>query len=435
MKHFQYNLNAKAVAWLHVALLVFASFMPFLLRAQPVYADAIVDSRSITLETSEGAAAGVIYTVDFTTDNQGTIQLEWIVIEFCSNSPIIGETCTAPAGLDINEAALTINNEVGIDTDFTVDQASSDANTLILTDASPTTTPLNDSTTVSFDLGASGTTDGIDNPTNDNETFYARILLYDDDTDDQGSAYTDTAPGDRTYDGGIALSTAQPITVSARVQEVLTFCVGTHITTVGDCSSISGSSIDLGVLDTTTPTQSADLDTVTATADTCDYAAGDDAECAIMVVTTNATADGVLIQYVATAFDVADVCTPAGSPANDTDQCLNNAATETVIGSGTEGVENWGLAVRAQENHANTQVALEDQLVIALDYDYDAADEFAVVDTFTATTLADTNGEATPAERVTDREQLAVEFAASPGFTTPSGAYDAKLVFIATGTF
>ena len=49
--------------------------------------------------------------------------------------------------------------------------------------------------------------------------------------------------------------------------------------------------------------------------------------------------------------------------------------------------------------------------------------------------IASTAGNTGAAGKVADREQLAIEIAASPTFTTPAGSYQTTLTFVATGTF
>ena len=68
------------------------------------------------------------------------------------------------------------------------------------------------------------------NPTGTAGTFYARIYTYNDST--QVANHTGGATVGTTIDsGGIALSTANQISITARVQEQLTFCVNKTATT------------------------------------------------------------------------------------------------------------------------------------------------------------------------------------------------------------
>ena len=110
------------------------------------------------------------------------------------------------------------------ETGFTL-HANTDPNTIVLTRTAEAVTA---NTTATYEFS------GIDNPENTNTTFYARILTY---------ASVD-GTGAEIDAGGIAVSTAEQLTITAKVQETLTFCVGS--TWTSNCSDISGNSFDLG---------------------------------------------------------------------------------------------------------------------------------------------------------------------------------------------
>src|SRR5262245_36639675 len=71
-------------------------------------AAAQITVRSIKISSSQPNANNVIYGVGFTTAT--TSNVGGIVVDFCSNTPIIGDTCTAPAAFDLNTGTLTVNN-------------------------------------------------------------------------------------------------------------------------------------------------------------------------------------------------------------------------------------------------------------------------------------------------------------------------------------
>jgi len=73
----------------------------------------------------------------------------------------------------------------------------------------------------------------VRNPSAANTQFYARMTTY---SDSAGSAEVDF--------GGVAVGTANQISVTGTMPESLIFCVGTSGT---DCSNITGSSVALGV--------------------------------------------------------------------------------------------------------------------------------------------------------------------------------------------
>jgi hypothetical protein len=248
-------MHSAATQWLYcaVAALMVLSVVITLL---PARANAYnqVSSRSILMSSSAAGATNVAYQVNFTTvTNNQTVGS--VVVEVCGNSPIIGDTCTAPSGFSFNKASLTVNNISGNITSLSVDSSSnSTANRIVLTRTAGTVA----NGPVSFTLG-NGTSNGITNPTSTVGTFYARILIL---------ASTDgTLPGsstnenDATDAGGVAISTANQLHVTAKVQESLLFCVYTDV----DCAT-GGNDVKLGDLNgvlasnSTTYTGSANFD-------------------------------------------------------------------------------------------------------------------------------------------------------------------------------
>lgn len=214
-----------------------------LLPRQKAGAYGLVDNRNIAISSpligSFVAGQNVIYKVGFSTAT-GPNSIGSVVVEFCANSPIIGDSCTAPAGFDINKATLGIFNQSGI-TGLSIDVPSSTSNKAVLSRAAGI---VSSATPVSFEMGngSNGITNPVDLDTltagDQPGTYYARIYTY------QNNDGTGT-----NYDaGGIALSTTDQFNVTSKVQERLTFCVYTG--GVGyasnDCSGKSGSSLSLG---------------------------------------------------------------------------------------------------------------------------------------------------------------------------------------------
>lgn len=178
---------------------VAATFMLLFATITSAFASAAqVTERSIELSSSTAGATGVTYKVNFTPVSNAAA----VVIDFCSDSPLIGETCTAPTGLNVSTSTAAAG--------FTKDAATT-ANKLVLTSGTITATT-NPAITIT----------GVVNPSTV-DTFYARIVTYSADAGAQ--AYTSTAPGTHVDDGAVALSTTNKIGVSADVLESLTFCV------------------------------------------------------------------------------------------------------------------------------------------------------------------------------------------------------------------
>lgn len=71
-------------------LVAFSVFVPVFVSA------AQLENRSIQLSNSTKSATGVTYNVEFTAPTAGA---ETIVVDFCRNSPLIGQTCAATRGL------------------------------------------------------------------------------------------------------------------------------------------------------------------------------------------------------------------------------------------------------------------------------------------------------------------------------------------------
>ena len=162
-----------------------------------------VTTRSITMSTSAPSATAVTYTVTFTPGT--TITHPDVLLDFCSNDPIIGDACTATAGTD------TPNMSSAAATGYTVTTIGSNrgikltTSTLTYTSGSPVTI----------------TVTGVVNPSN-TATFYGRLLTYT--TGGAGAQTSVTASGFQDY-GGIALSTTANILITSKVFETLAFCV------------------------------------------------------------------------------------------------------------------------------------------------------------------------------------------------------------------
>lgn len=404
------RLDARILSWLSIVALIAATMLPALLNNTQVNA-AEIDNRQVTLSTSQSGATDVTYSVSFDTGSAGNVDA--MVIQYCDGSPIIGDaTCANTRSFQwYNSAAtdLALANQAGI-TDWTVDTTNTTATTLILTrSGAPNAGDPGSGTTISFDIGSTGNSDGVTNPGTDNSAFYLRILTYG--TTGGAQAYTPGTPGSHVDDGGIALSTAEQIDISARVQERLTFCVGTANPTAA-CGGVSGNTVDLGVLGTG-----------------INYASTE-SQIAYAQVSTNA-AHGATLSYIADHLKVgatACVDNDADKSVNDvkTDQCLNYETDADVLNAEiTGGDEQWGLAITGHENDGTETV--NQFTADAGPYDYDTADEFSFTPN-TATQIASSSS-------VVDSEQVNIDFAATSSLTTPTGLYQTTVTFIATSKF
>lgn len=231
--------KARRAGWLLVVA-VFAFGLVSAIKPQSTEAYGLISNRYIRMSSSEVSPASGnfnIYSVGFTTTSGASVGS--MVIRFCSNNPIIGDSCTAPSGFNANKGSLAMVNPLGI-TGWTLQTSQGGNNELLFT---RTPGVVNTNTVVTFDLG-NGTTQGITNPSTTNSTFFARIMLFSSNSNTMPAIGDDDNPpasGGATDAGGVALSTANVLNVTAKVQESLTFC----LYTAANCAT-GGSAVNLG---------------------------------------------------------------------------------------------------------------------------------------------------------------------------------------------
>jgi hypothetical protein len=196
---------------------------------------ALLQSRFVRLSDS-GTGATSHYLVGFTPTNT-TTPVGSILIQFCSNDPLIGDTCPFPTGMNISAAVLS--NQTG-NTGFSI--ASSPPGSIILTrnPANPTSVPS------TYDLT------GIVNPSSPGQ-YYMRLQTF--------SSIDATGPN--IEQGGIAIAITPALTVQAVVPPYLAFCTAVTIPNL-NCSNASGDLIDFGNF-STHQTSSATTQFITAT--------------------------------------------------------------------------------------------------------------------------------------------------------------------------
>lgn len=163
---------------------------------------------------SSGQGVVTSYTINATTattDDIGSVKFE-----FCTAAT---GACALPGGVVTTGATLTAQSPAG----FSMVNGSNGAPYITRTAAN-----INAGVAMSFTLG------DITNPNSPNLSYYVRITTY---NGTDGS----TGPVDT---GTVAMSTAEPVQLTGVTPEILVFCVGTSIG--GDCTSISGNTIDFG---------------------------------------------------------------------------------------------------------------------------------------------------------------------------------------------
>lgn len=194
-----------------IALLLIAG----LLHLETAYGAQLPD-RSIEISSST-AGSVASYTTKFTIPQSET--LGSVRIEFCSESPLIGQPCTLPPGMSIG--AISLNSQSG---GAGMSILSSSGTTILLTRVPGTIGPV----TFSF------TFDNVTNPSATG-SFFGRIQTY---------ASTDGSGPNNDF-GGIAMDINDSLQISTTVPPYLYFCVGISVTGV-DCSTVSGNYIDFG---------------------------------------------------------------------------------------------------------------------------------------------------------------------------------------------
>jgi len=225
--------NFKKVSAIVAAGFMLATIAPVIL-VDTVAAYGQVTTRSIELSNSAVSSTGVTYLVTFTPATN--VSLGGIVVDFCSNDPIIGDTCTAPAGFSLG-ASPTVAVTSGIATGGSWGATTNGGHSTLFETNATAQAITGTSTPIVL------TITGVTNPSALG-TFYGRIITYD--TQAHANAYTATVLGSGVTDaGGVALSTVQQITITSKVQEVLTFCLYTTAFDNGACSG-TGSTVTLG---------------------------------------------------------------------------------------------------------------------------------------------------------------------------------------------
>jgi len=385
-------LNSKAAIartstrWMYCAVAAVLLFTVMLVL-MPGQADAYnqVTGRSIELSSTANAATNVAWKVGFTTVTSNQT-VGSVVVKVCKNSPILGDTCTAPTSFNWNKTSLTVNNITGNITGLAVDTTDSTSNRLVLVPSGgPLTNVANGA--VSFTLG-NGTTNGVTNPdmsAEPSQTFYARIMTFTNSTGSDGGDENNNA----TDAGGVALSINQQLRVTAKVQEALLFCVYT----ASDCAT-GGNSVSLG-----------DLNGVLASTSTEYYANAN------FDVSSNAVS-GVSIRMQGETLK---------SGANFT---IDPAGPTCTADSSSSTVEQFGLRMSTLGTGVLASTPYD---CAALNHTFDSNTSTGISSTF-GQEIAHTAG-------ATDVTESTIEFAAKSANTSEAGVYTTTLTLIATATY
>ncbi|MGH7234195.1 MAG: hypothetical protein ACREF7_01995 [Candidatus Saccharimonadales bacterium] len=216
-----YHLTTNPI--LHRISLWAAEVMPVViilfLSVSVAYGSTELGERSIDIAND---TPGISTSYNIILNTTGSEMLGSIEVVFCSNSPLVTDSCSVPNGFDISGATISSQTGPG---DFTVSNLTN-SNTLVLT----RTPSIVSAGELSFNLA------GITNPTTIG-TFYARELTFP--SSDASGSPTDT--------GGVALAINSSVLVTTYVPPYLYFCAGISISGF-DCNNTGGNYLNFGNL-------------------------------------------------------------------------------------------------------------------------------------------------------------------------------------------
>ena len=341
--------------------------------------DASVSGGSIP--SGPGSGTNVSYKITFGISSSYTMKS--FIVDFCSESPLLEDACSAPVGLSLSGASATGGNTAG----WTVTTSASQIK-------ASDSTGLSGGSTASLELG------GITNPSTLG-TFYARIYTYSDTT---WGGYTSPASVGSNVDfGGVALSTATALSLTARIQESLIFCVSGQ-PMGGACSGATAPDITIGhdngfgsiILDSSQV----------------------DAAPAYMETTTNASSGA------AVRMKNNNAC---GGLSGDGGTTCYIPAAGAAAKTFTAGTADYGLNVATSTGGTGSMSPLAP---------YATSGKYAMDNTSTPENITSTYGSpiassGSPCSNVSNT----LTFAAAASSTTPAGIYTAAMMLIATGTF
>ncbi len=374
-----------------VAALVLAAIAPSILAV--VASAATATERSIALSNTSRGTEGVNYEVSF----KGVAAAESFAVKFCSNSPLISQACTAPAGFNATAAASVTPNY----TDVT-----GSTNNVVVT--GPVAAGAETKVVVS----------GINNP-EVAEVLYARIVTFTGadaaaaEANAVAYATSNAAPSDsltgKVDEGAVAISITDTVGVSGVVLESMTFCV-------------SGAAITDECVTTTPPT----LKLGETVGSTIALVPNTVSEGSIFTqISTNAST-GAVISLKSSATDCGGLKRAGAPTACDILPALRTGVSDTAASFGVK----TALATNTGTNPTGDLVPVEDSGYNNATYalNYAAGNTTGVTSTF-GDKFLDTAG--LPA----NGKNMELTFAASVTNNTPAGLYSTDLSMIATGKF
>lgn len=374
-----------------VAALVLATVTPGLV---PAFASAAqLSERSITLSSSSADMDGVDYTIGFTAVGG----FGAVVLDFCSDTPLIGANCAAPTGFDVSSATVSTAG-------YSVYAAGTadDANTLVL--ANTGTVPAGAET---IEIS------GVNNPTAAGP-LYVRIATYDADTN-AGNYVSNAQPGTGAVDqGSAAASITDTVGVSGAVLETMTFCVAGEAITAAGCVGSDALDAPTLKLGKTTGTVVALTSEEVSEGSIYSQISTNAASGAVVSLRSTAVGCGGLLRAGATDPEECNIA-PALNTGIAASEAKFGVKTNTAAGVGTS---NGVLQPVGGSFYNNSTFALN----------YVDGDGSGVTGPF-GDPFLNTNG--APASNM----GMQITFGASIAPNTPAGLYSTDLSLIATGKF
>lgn len=419
---------AVPTALLVALALILSALTPVLLPREANAAQ--LTSRSLTTSSGVPDATAQTYTYGFTTVTTAAIQSVKFIMCTTATGTYSGGSCTAPtgctgggnnclnAGTEASRSGWT--NATTFARNGTGGGGCTPANNVLCLDRTQAANETAGARTLGWNTQR--------NPSTANSTFFVGIFLY-----------SDTGWTTPVDSGTVAGAVVQTLTVNAAVAEVLNFCAGStavdDATTsiASDCSGVSGTSLNIGTLDTS----QVNVSPVTTN--------GGDSNNGVLMLRTNAV-NGATVSYDAiqqSGSNHQGTLRISGASCNagtvSTDQCINAAgATQTSFSAGTE---NFGMSIGAVNCGSTTSYTCTFSsgaynLTRGANYDCTGNNTFSTtcsqgyawVESGTVTQIASSS-------TVVDDEALLLKFAATPSITTPFGAYTAQSDFIAVATY
>lgn len=347
--------------------------------------------RSVTLSSSSKGATGVNYEVAIKPSTTAGA----VVLDFCTNTPLIGESCTAPVGFSVASA--------------TVDEGTKAPLTAAKNNATVIVDTFTANNTATFTLA------GVTNPT-DAGTVYVRVVSFADLED--AEAYTSTISpnsSDILDSSSLAISITDTIGVSGSVLESLSFCIAGGEEAIAPNCNVTGLDAPTLVL-------------------------GEDDGNGILALTPSVISTGVIQTQISTNAATGAVVSLKSSAAGCGGLLLAGSPTACYIQPAqatgiTAGQAKFGLLL-GTSGYADEATGTTGELVgvgnyndttYALNYDADG-EETGVTGPF-GDPIMSTN------DAAASNVNMPLTFGVSISNATPGGSYSADLSLIATGKF